>query len=148
MKERDKKILNLLQQNARLTFKQISEKINVPASTIHFRVKKMLEEGLIKRFSVIIDLEKAGYEAIAWVGLNVDPLKIKSVSKRLTQFDNILKVFSTTGDHDLIIQVISESEKSLWRFLKNKVQIIDGVSPDMHVSLILDIFKWVNSIKL
>ena len=148
MKETDKKILNILQEDSKLSYKEISNKTNMAPSTIHFRVQKLLEEGIIKRFSIKLDLEKLGYQADAWVGLTVDPLKIDPIAAQLAQFSQILKVFSTTGDHNLIIQVLAENEKNLWRFLRKKVQSIEGVDPQMNVSIKLDSYKWTDTIPL
>jgi Lrp/AsnC family transcriptional regulator for asnA, asnC and gidA len=146
--ERDKKILKLLQEDARISYKDIAEKTNIPASTVHFRVKKMQKEGIIKNFSINIDLEKLGYDAIAWVGLTVDPIQISEISNKIANLEEVLKIFSTTGDHNLVLQIVAKNEKSLWRFLRNKIQTIKGVSPQMHVSITLDIYKWNNSMKL
>ncbi|MBD3341703.1 MAG: winged helix-turn-helix transcriptional regulator [Candidatus Lokiarchaeota archaeon] len=146
MKESDQKILNILQENAKLSYKKISELTGIPASTIHFRVQRMMERGIIDKFSVIINLEKAGYNAVAWVGLSVDPTKMIQISKQLSSLDSVSKIFSTTGDHNLVIQVIAKTEKELWRFLRRNVQTVDGVESRMDVSITLDIYKWNESL--
>jgi len=142
----DKQILNILQNNYRISFKDLGKKVNMAASSVHNRVQKMLEEGIIRKEDTIIDPMKVGFEVIAIVGLSVDPVKMNEISKQIATYDEVQLVTTTTGDHDIIARVIANDEKSLWRFINEKIKTIDGVKPKMDVSSFIDIFKITHKI--
>lgn len=142
-----KEILNILQDNYRISYKELSEKVNLAASTIHNRVQNMLEEGIIRAFDTLIDPFKVGYNTIAILGLTVDTSKMKEIASKISTYDEVQLVASTTGDHDIIVQVIKKTEKDLWRFINENLRTIDGVMSQMDVSSFIDIYKMTHKIK-
>jgi Lrp/AsnC family transcriptional regulator for asnA, asnC and gidA len=146
--EVDKKILNVLQKNDKISYRELSEKLELAASTIHNRVTKMVEEEIIKQFGAIVDPEKIGYNTIAIVGLSVDPVKMNEIAEIISSYDETQLVAISSGDHDIIAQIIAKDEKSLWNFINIKIKTINGIKPHIHVSNFLDIFKSTHSIKI
>ncbi|MFX1391739.1 MAG: winged helix-turn-helix transcriptional regulator, partial [Promethearchaeota archaeon] len=144
--EKDKEILNYLQDNYRISYKDLSKKVNLAASTIHNRVQNMIKEGIIKKFDTFVDPFKVGYESIAIVGLSVDPLKLDAIARKLSNFDEIQLIASSTGDHNLILQIIAKDEKMLWKFINEDIKTIDGIQIPIHVSSFIDLFKMTNKI--
>lgn len=142
-----KEILNILQDNYRISYKELSEKVNLAASTIHNRVQNMLEEGIIRAFDTLIDPFKVGYNTIAILGLTVDTSKMKEIASKISTYDEVQLVASTSGDHDIIVQVIKKTEKDLWRFINENLRTIDGVMSQMDVSSFIDIYKMTHKIK-
>jgi len=145
--EKDKLILNILQENYKISYKDISNKVGLAASTIHNRVQSMLNEGIIQEFDTFVDPFKVGYNTIAIVGLSVDPLKINQVSKKLAEFDEIQLIASSAGEYNIILQIIAQDEKELWRFINEKLKSIEGIRQEMNVSSFIDIFKMTHKIK-
>ena len=143
----DKEILKLLQENYRISYQELRRKIGKAASTIHHRVQGMLNEGIIKEFDTIIDPFKVGFKAIAVLGISVDPLRIHEIAKEIATFKEVQLVATSTGDHDLIVRIIEKNEKSLWRFIKNKIKTIEGVRPEIDVSSFIDIYKMTHKIE-
>jgi len=146
--ETDKKILNILQINDKISYRELSEKLKLAASTIHNRVKKMIEEEIIKQFGAIIDPVKIGYNTIAIVGLSVDPIKMNDIAEKIASYDETQLVVISSGDHDIIAQIIAKDEKSLWNFINIKIKTLNGIKPQIHVSNFLDIYKSTQSIKI
>ena len=145
----DKEILNVLQQNDKISYQELGQQLKKPmvASTIHNRVKKMEKEGIINSYSAIVNPFKAGYGTIAWLGLSVEPIKIEEVAKVLYSYDDVQTVVISSGEHDIVVQIIATDEKALWRFINEKVKTIKGVKPQMDVSSFIDIFKMTHKIK-
>ena len=148
MDEIDKKILEILQHNDKVPYYQIGKKLNIGASTVYSRVKKMVEKGIIKSFSAIVEPETVGYNTIAWIGLSVNPRKTEKVAKKLASYDEVQVIASSSGDHDIVLQVIARNEKELWKFIKEKIKTIDGVEKDIHVSTFIELYKRTNVVKL
>jgi len=144
----DKKILNILQENDKVSYRELSDRLKLAASTIHTRVKKMIEEEIIKQFGAIIDPAKIGYNTVALIGLSVDPIKMKDIANIIASYEETQLVAISSGDHDIIAQVIAKDEKSLWNFINIKIKTINGIKPQIHVSNFLDIFKSTHSIKI
>ena len=148
MDEIDRKILRVLQEDDKVPYHKMGDGLGIGASTVHSRVRKMVNEGVIEGFSAIINPEKVGYEVTAWIGLSVDPKKIDSIAKNLAADDEIQIVATSTGDHDIVIQVMAETEKALWRYINQKIKAMDGVGKDLHVSSFIDVYKKTHTIRL
>jgi Lrp/AsnC family transcriptional regulator for asnA, asnC and gidA len=148
MDQIDKRILNLLQENDKLSYHQIAKKLRMSASTVHTRVKKMKQKGIIKSFSAIIEPEKVGYKSIALISLTVNANKMREIAIKLTSYKEVQIVSTSTGDHDLIALVVARDEKDLWRFVNQKIKTIDGINGRIDVSNFLDVYKFNYGIKL
>ena len=146
--ETDKKILNILQKNDKVSYRELADELELAASTIHNRVKKMIEEEIIKKFAAIIDPSKIGYNTIALVGLRVDPLKMNEIAGKIASYEETQLVVISSGDHDIITQITTKDEKALWNFINVKIKTIKGIKPEIHVSSFLDIYKSTPSIKI
>lgn len=148
MDEIDKKILQILQENDKVRYQEIGKKLKIGASTVHYRIKKLSENGVIKSFSAIIDPKVVGYDTTAWLGLSVDPTKMDEIAQRLAEYDEVQIVTTATGDHDLLVQIIARGEKELWRFINENIKPMEGVEKDFDVSTFLDEYKRTHIIKL
>ncbi|MFX1573842.1 MAG: winged helix-turn-helix transcriptional regulator [Promethearchaeota archaeon] len=144
--DKDKEILELLQENYRISYKDLSKKVNLAASTIHNRVQNMIKEGIIKKFDTLVDPFKVGYDSIAILGLSIDPLKLDYIARKLSKYDEIQLVASSTGDYNLLVKVIAKDEKNLWRFINEEIKTLDGIQLPIHVSSFIDIFKMTDKI--
>jgi len=145
--EINKKILNIIQANDKISYQEMSEQLNMAASTIHNRVKHMENEQIIKQYSAIVDPYKAGFDSIALIGLSVDIHKMNEIVERLCSFDEIHMVAVASGDHDIIIQMLARNNKELWKFINENIKTIDGVKSKMHVSSFLELRKMNHNIK-
>ena len=106
----------------------------------------MVKSGVIREFDTIICPMKVGYEAIALLGLSVDPLKMNEIAEKIASYIEVQLVATTTGDHDIIVQVYAQDDKDLWRFINEKIKTIKGVRSQMDTSSFIDIFKMSHKI--
>ncbi|MFX1503296.1 MAG: winged helix-turn-helix transcriptional regulator [Promethearchaeota archaeon] len=144
--EKDKEILNFLQNNYKISYKDLSKKVKLAASTIHNRVQNMIKEGIIKKFDTFVDPFKVGYNSIAILGFSVDPLKSDNIARKLSKYNEIQLVASSTGDHNLLVKIIAKNEKDLWKFINEEIKTLDGIQLPIHVSSFIDIFKMSHKI--
>ena len=145
--ENNKKILNIIQANDKIPYQEMSEQLNLAASTIHNRVKQMENEGIIKKFSAIVDPYKVGFGSIALIGLSVDIHKMNEIAEELCKFDEIHLFAIASGDHDIIIQMLAPNDKELWKFINKNIKTIPGVKSKMHVSSFIELCKMDHNIK-
>ena len=132
---KDKEILNILQENYRISYKELSDRVGLAASTIHSRVQHMIKSGVIREFDTIICPMKVGFESIALLGLSVEPMKINEIAEKISSFSEIQLVATTTGDHDMIVQVYAKNDKDLWRFINENIKTIKSISSQQNRSL-------------
>ncbi len=84
MDQKDKNIIDILSNDSRMPYTVIAKKIGVSESTIRNRIKVLEEEGIIQKYSIVVNPAKVGYNTVAIVGLDVEPSKFLSVASKMT----------------------------------------------------------------
>ena len=144
--EQDLSILKVLQKDGRISYAELSRIIDLPSSTIHDRVKKLALRGVIKKFTPILDEEIVGVNTGAIIGVETSAKQYKKVADELCRIEDIVEVYGTTAEFDLMIKVKTFTSKELSRVL-NEIRRIDGVE-DIYVSSILETFKEEHTLPL
>ncbi|MBC7120807.1 MAG: Lrp/AsnC family transcriptional regulator [Candidatus Methanosuratus sp.] len=121
--ETDLTILRELQEDAMKSYRDIAEKLNLSVGTVHNRIKRLKEDGLIKNFSAIVDAEKLGYDLTAIVLMQVEGERIVEVEERLASSKSIIAVYDTTGEFDIIAIGKFKNRKDLNTFIKDTLKI-------------------------
>lgn len=137
--ENDIMILKFLQDDGRVSFSQISRETEMPTSTVHDRFVRMMERGVIKRITALLDEKKLGGSIKAIVGIETGAKLYLSVAEELCKIAAVTEVYGTTAEYDLMIKVQSWDEGS-FRDVLNHIRRIDGVE-DIFISSILEVFK-------
>lgn len=127
MDKLDLNIIEILSKNSRTPFLQIAKRLKVSESTIRKRVAGLEKNGVIKKFSLVVDTSKIGYENTALIGVDVYPEKYLDVAKKLTELEGIRYVASSTGDHMFMLEVWERNGDDL-REVSDKIKGIDGVT--------------------
>ena len=123
----DLKIIKILNRNARMPYNAIAKELNVSDVTVRNHVRNMLEEGLIQRFNVLLDYHKLGRIIKAFIGLKVQPQKLKEIVAHLIDNPDVQVLYRTTGEADLFLEVIFKDMEELNSFLESKLNL-DGVT--------------------
>ena len=137
--EDDLAVLKELQMNGRASYSKLSKKTGIPGSTIHDRVKRLISNGVIKRFTIIVDKEKVGLSNVAIIGVETGAKQFRDVADKLCEIREIVEVYGTTAEFDLMVKVRASSRDELSNVL-NQIRSVDGVD-DIYVSSILEVFK-------
>ncbi|MBS7624045.1 MAG: Lrp/AsnC family transcriptional regulator [Candidatus Bathyarchaeia archaeon] len=123
----DLAILKLLQEDASMPFTEIARQLRVSESTVRKRVERLMREGVIKKFTVIVNPSKIGFNAVALIGIDADPSRILEVAKRLCDLPETRYVATSTGDHMIMVEVWAKNTMDLMRIIDEKIGAIDGV---------------------
>jgi len=123
----DLEILRLLEDDGSLPFTEIARKLGLNESTVRKRVMSLRERGVIKKFTVVIDPAKIGYNTVAMVGIDADPPKLLEVAQKLCEIRETRYVATSTGDHMIMAEIWAEDSKELSRVLSERVGTIEGV---------------------
>jgi len=122
----DRAIIRLLQENARISYAELSRATDIPESTVRRRMERLQQRGIIQ-FAMIAEPDRLGYEIRAMIGLRVELQKLTEVAARLRQLDEVTFAAFLTGSFDVMIQVVVQSQDALVHFLTEKVASIEGV---------------------
>ena len=135
----DAAIIDVLEENARLSLRKIAIKVGVSVATAMHRLNKLEKEGIIKRYSAIIDYDKAGYDLQALIDIRVSKGKLIEVEKKIATHPNVCAVYDVTGPFDAIVLARFKNRKGLDSFVK-KIQTYDFVERT-ETKLILNTIK-------
>ncbi len=123
----DLKIIRSLSVNSRKPYKTIAKELDVSDATVRKRMNKMLEEGVIKQFNVILDYHKLGRIIKAFIGLRINPQRLKDIVDHLKDNPDVQVLYRTTGNVDLFVEVIFRDMDELNRFLESELSM-EGIT--------------------
>lgn len=124
----DRKILSHLMLDAKKTYAEIAEEIHVSGGTVHVRIKKLTDMGIIKGAGLRIDHELLGYDITAYLGIYLDKSSLYSeVSDQLKDIPEIVSAHYTTGNYSIFAKLICKDTNQLRVILHDKIQMIEGI---------------------
>ncbi len=144
--EVDKKILAILQRNSRTPLREISKEVGLAESTVYERIKKLKERGIIKKFTVILDPESLGFEILAFILIKSKAGMYSHVATELKQYPQIVEIYETTGDYDMLVKIRTGGSDELNEFL-DRIGEIDGVVAT-HTMVVLKVHKETTELPL
>ena len=128
--KKDLAILKLLQQNARITVKEISGKVHLSTTPVHERIKRMEESGVIKQYVTLVNHEKVkkGLMVICYVSLKQHGKNagVKFI-KTMQELNEVIECFSISGEFDFMLKVACEDMNTYYDFHVNKLSEIENV---------------------
>ncbi|MCW8469710.1 transcriptional regulator AsnC [Fluoribacter gormanii] len=134
----DKKILNSLIKNARTAYAELAKTYAVSPATIHVRVEKMRQAGIIEGVHVHVNPKRLGYDVCCFIGITLNHAKdYQAVLKKLENLEEVIEAYYTIGHHfNIFIKVMCQSIDTLQQLLVNKIQLIEEIqSTETLISL-------------
>jgi len=123
----DRRILNILQDDAKLPYAVIAKRMGISPSGVHKRVKRLMAIGAIKKFVATVDPAIFGKKLKAFIGISTLPGACGGVISRLFQRPEVMEIHEVAGEHDLFVKVIVEDTLKLNEIL-HEMDRIQGVS--------------------
>jgi Lrp/AsnC family transcriptional regulator for asnA, asnC and gidA len=135
----DQKIIELLEENSRLSFNEISEKINKTEATVRRRVKRLKDDGIIQKFTIEYDID-TGQKISATIKIEPDFKDIKRIVKELLNIEEISNIWRLSGDCGLLLKVDIISIDRFNPLIEDKISPIAGIKI-IETCIITDIIK-------
>ena len=124
----DVQIIQQLMHDAGLSYAEMGKKLFVSAGTIHVRIKKMQEAGIITSMRFGVDLKKLGYDVIAFVGIYLEKSSLyDTVAKELRKIPQIARMNYTTGNYSIFTEIVCKDIAQLRSILHDELQKIKGI---------------------
>jgi Lrp/AsnC family transcriptional regulator for asnA, asnC and gidA len=117
----------MLKENARIPYVQIARRIGISETAVRKRIRKMEENGIIKRYTIEIDPKKVGFEIDAFIGIDTKPEKYISTIEKLNQMAEVISLSPSSGDHMILIECWFKNSAELSRFVR-LIEKMDGVT--------------------
>lgn len=126
MDQLDAKIIAILQADGRRPYSKIAEELDIPASSVRFRVNRLEEAGTLQVVGVADPLT-IGFDRLALIGMRTAPAMARPVCEAVRELPETSYVVATTGRFDVIVEVICRDTAHFTEVLSERLQTIDGV---------------------
>lgn len=142
----DRKILFMLMQDAKIPYTDIAKKLNVSGGTIHVRMKKLEDNGIVTGSSLHINEASIGYGVKAYIGVYLDKSSLyQDVIDQLKEIPEVVHAAYTTGQYSIFAKIICKDTDDLRRILSNQLQRISGIQrTETFISLEESISRPIN----
>jgi len=112
----DSRILGILVEDGRRSFREVARRAGITTPTVQARVKRMMDQGLIRKISPIFDPSKFRHGLVFQLYLRVDPAKIEAIAGSLERRSEVRAIYLTTGENNLTLRVAVDSLEEMQRF--------------------------------
>lgn len=124
----DLQIINEMMQNAEISYADLGKKLFVSGGTIHVRMKKLHEMGVVRGTRLQVNLKMIGYDVIAFIGIYLEKSSLyDSVAKELRRIPEIVRINYTTGNYSIFAEIICKDIQQLRRVLHDDLQKVKGI---------------------
>jgi Lrp/AsnC family transcriptional regulator for asnA, asnC and gidA len=124
----DRQILSLLMTDAQLPYTEIAKKIYVSGGTVHVRMKKLIEMGIVKGSQLMVDTTQLGFDITAFIGIYlVKSSMYADVVQQLKMIPEVIDCHYTTGNYSMFLKIVCRDTLHLKSVLHNKIQPIEGI---------------------
>ncbi|MDQ3954935.1 MAG: Lrp/AsnC family transcriptional regulator [Actinomycetota bacterium] len=113
----DRRILGLLERDARMTYGAVARKVGLAASSVHDRVRKLEKRGVIRGYRADVDLVKAGFPITAFVSLELRSSSPPNIPASVAEFELVESCYSVAGENSYVVVVRAPSTVALEELL-------------------------------
>ncbi|MCX6200796.1 MAG: hypothetical protein RLZZ75_435 [Bacteroidota bacterium] len=124
----DLQIIQEMMEDAEISYADLGKKLFVSGGTIHVRIKKLEELGVVKGKKLSVDLKELGYDVIAFIGIYLEKSSLyDSVAKELKKVPQIVRLNYTTGNYSMFAEIVCKDIQQLRYVLHDELQKIKGI---------------------
>ena len=124
----DLQIIHEMMENAEISYADLGKKLFVSGGTIHVRIKKLQEFGIVKGTKLNVNLKLLGYDVIAFIGIYLEKSSLyDAVAKELRKIPQIVRVNYTTGNYSMFAEIVCKDINQLRFALHDELQKIKGI---------------------
>lgn len=124
----DLKILEILRDNAKRPFTEVAKRVNVSQGTVHVRMSKLEEAGIVEKTTLKLNYAKLGYDITAFIGIFLEKSALyDQVVAKLKEIQEITSIHYTTGNYSMFVKIHCRDTNHLKEVLHDKMQQVDGI---------------------
>ena len=124
----DLKILEILIQDAKKPFTEVAKKVFVSQGTVHVRMNKMQEAGIVEKTTLRVNYAKLGFDITAFIGIYLEKSALyEQVLEKLKQIPEVTNIHYTTGNYSMFVKIHCRDTNHLKEVLHDKMQQVEGI---------------------
>ena len=135
----DKLILQILQEEGRLSNAELARRVNLSPPATHARLRRLEEDGYIRQYAALLDRERTGFDMLCFVQISLQlhqPQQVEAVRAAIREMPEVLECHHVTGEYDYLLKVVARGRKDLEEFILEQLTPIKGIAR-IHTSLVL-----------
>lgn len=113
----DKKLITLLQENARMPLKALAEKVYLSSPAVSARIERLEKEEILTGYAAKVNEKKLGYHIMAFINVEVEPMQKPEFYAMVEECSNVLECNCITGNYSMILKVAFQSTDDLDKFI-------------------------------
>ena len=121
------KILSELSSDASISVPKLAQKINTNSSVVYSRIKRLLKQKLIRKFTIDVNDKELGYGVKSVTGINMDSKKRDSIIEQLFSIDGVREISEVTGRFDIMVTMYARNLNEMHKVVSGKIGKIDGI---------------------
>ncbi|MDH5161306.1 Lrp/AsnC family transcriptional regulator [Heyndrickxia oleronia] len=143
----DRKIMELLTDNGRMSYADIGKQLNLSRVAVRERVNQLINNGVIEKFTAVINSEKVGKLVSAFFEVDCEPAFLVEVAQKLAEHPSVASCYQMTGPSTLHMHVLVDDFSSLENFINNELYGLQGITR-VESNILLRRFKSRSGLKL
>ena len=146
----DEAILNILQQEGRISNVELGNRINLSPPAVHARLKRLEQKGFIRQYVALLDRERIGYDMLCFINVSLQlhqQEQVEMFKQRMLELPQVLECHHLTGEYDYLLKVVVRNRKDLEQFVVNQLTPIPAIAR-IHTSLVLSEIKSTTALPL
>ena len=148
--EIDRKVLHALQEDGRISNADLARAIGLSRAATHARVRRLERDGVIARYTAIVDPEAVGFDLLCLIGVAMQLHSQENIARFLgavVEMNEVLECYHVTGDFDYVLKVAVRGRRELQRFILDRLTPVPGIAR-INTSLVLGITKSTTALPL
>jgi Lrp/AsnC family transcriptional regulator, regulator for asnA, asnC and gidA len=118
----DLRIISTLYKDSNTPFVEIARNIGISDATVHMRVKRLMTEGIIRKFTIVLNYDVIGYDHLAFLGINTKPGFADIVTSKLSLLDPVLEIHEMHGRFDLMLKIRAKNLEEMRDIIENRIK--------------------------
>lgn len=146
----DKKLLFYLQKDSKMTVKELSIYLDLSATAVYERVKKLEKKGVVEKYVALLNKEKIERSFVVFCQIKLMQHKqtyVKKFEREVIKFEEVLECYNVSGDYDYFLKVVVKNMEAYHNFLNDKLTTLDHIS-SAHSTFIMNEVKHTFAIHL
>ena len=124
----DMQIIQHMIESSDVSYAELGKKLFVSGGTVHVRIKKLQDAGIVRGYKLNVDFKKMGYDVIAFIGIYLEKSSLyDSVAKELQRIKEIVRLNYTTGNYSMFAEIVCKDIEQLRFVLHDELQKIKGI---------------------
>lgn len=124
------KIMGFLQENCKISIKEMAEKLNLSTTPVFERVKRLEKEGYIEKYTAIINERKVGLKQTIFIGVSLKGHTrsyLNNFSNQINKFPEVVEAYQVSGNFDFLLKIVLEDIDAYEKFVQTKLSLISDI---------------------